>query len=165
MQHDVTPPDQPPADVLSSLGRHHSRTGALALAATEVLVRRMHLGGAAMVFPAGADHAEFARMVPEKARAFADAGTALLNQTVLIGQELTGLALREAARGARVAAEVLASPTPMGLLATQADAARAWFGQWVAGAGAMARLALEAHAAVMAPIDQAAAANVKRLRG
>jgi predicted RNA-binding Zn ribbon-like protein len=165
MQHGMMPPDQPPADVLSSLGRHHSRAGALALAAAEVLVRRMHLGGAAMVFPAGADHAEFARMVPEKARAFADAGAALLEQAVLIGRELTDLALQEAARGAAVAAEVLASPTPMGLLATQADAAHAWFGQWVVGAGAMVRLTLEAHAAVMAPIHQAAAANVERLRG
>jgi hypothetical protein len=165
MQHGMTTPNSPASDILSTVGQHQSRTGALALAATEVVVRRMHLGGAAMVSPATADHAEFARMVPEKARAFADAGAALIDQAARIGRELAGFALDEAARGTAVAANVLASRTPAGMVAAQADAARAWLGQWVACSGAMVRLMLDAQAAVMAPIHQAATANVERLRG
>jgi len=169
MQHGMTTPDLPngdgiEGDLLASVGRHHSRTGALALAATEVVVRRLQLGGAAMVWPATADHAEFARIVPEKARAFADAGTALIDQTARITGELVRLALDEASRGAAATVSVCTSGSPAGLVAAQADAARAWLGQWLAGTSALLRLTLEAQGAVMAPIHRAATANVERLR-
>jgi hypothetical protein len=69
--------------------RNSGQTVELTLAAAEVVFCRMSLGGFAMVNPAGADHHKFARMVPEKTRAFSDASSILNSRAAQIGQEVT----------------------------------------------------------------------------
>lgn len=152
------------ADVLSSAGRSSSQTLELTLAAAEVVFRRVTLGGFAMVDPGGADYAEFARMVPEKTRAFSDAGSILVSQSAQIGWEMTRFIADEVTLAAETATEILANPNPARMLATQADAGMSWAARLAALPHAMCRLALEAQAATMAPIHHVAADNVERLR-
>ncbi|MDN3564773.1 hypothetical protein ACFQY5_15830 [Paeniroseomonas aquatica] len=151
-------------DVLASANRNSSQTGELALAAAEVVLRRMTLGGIAMVNPAGADHAEFARMVPEKTRAFADAGTALASQSARMGEAMARFLVEESAFMAKAAGSVMASGHAGGMMAAQAQATMAWFGRMAVQSGAMCLLALEAQGAALAPIHRAATGNATRLR-
>lgn len=152
------------SDVLASAGRNSSQTSELAMAATEVVLRRMTLGGFAMVNPAGADHAEFARMVPEKTKAFADAGTVLANQSARMGEVMARFLVEESAFMAKAAGSVMASGHAGGMMAAQAQVAMAWFGRMTAQSGAMCLLALEAQGAALAPIHRAATGNATRLR-
>jgi hypothetical protein len=124
----ITPNQSATSDVLSTAGRNSSQTGELALAAAEVVFRRMTLGGFAMVDPVSADHAEFARMVPEKAKAFSAAGSILAHQSAQIGQAMARFMVDEASLAAKAAASLLTSPNPGGMIAAQAEAALAWDG-------------------------------------
>jgi hypothetical protein len=148
----------------TTAGRNSSRHGELARAAAEVVMRRMALGGFAVVDPANADHGEFARMMPEKTRAFADAGAVLVNHSNQIGQEVARFMAAEAALLGQTAATILASPGPAGIMAAQMAAASAWFGRLATQSSAICLLALEAQGAVLAPIHRAATDNAERLR-
>jgi hypothetical protein len=148
----------------ATAGRNSSRSGELARASAEVVLRRMALGGFAVADPASADHGEFGRMMPEKTRAFTDAGAVLFSHSTRIGQEAARFMAAEAALMGRTAAAILASPNPGGSMAAQMAAAGAWFDRLAAQSGAMCLLALEAQDAVMAPIHRAATDNAERLR-
>ena len=151
-------------DLLSTANRNSSQTGELAMAAAEVVFRRMTLGGLAMVNPNGADHAEFARMVPEKTKAFSDAGSILASQTARIGQTVAQFMVEEASLATRTAATILSGRNPAGMMAAQVEAAMAWAGRLAAQSGALCVLAMQAQGAALAPIHTAATANVERLR-
>lgn len=153
-----------PSDLLASAGRNSSQTSELAMAATEVVMRRMALGGIAMVNPATADHAEFAMMVPEKTKAFADAGAALATQSARLGEAMARYMVEESAILARTAGSVMAGGHPGGMLLAQAQAAMAWAGRMAAQTNAVCLLALEAQGATLAPIHRTATANATRLR-
>src|ERR1700733_14863923 len=94
-------------DFLSAARRNSSQTVELTLAATEVVFRRMTLGGFAMVNPVGADHDEFARMVPEKTRAFSDAGSVLISRAAQIGQEVAQFIANEITLASEAATAVI----------------------------------------------------------
>jgi len=151
-------------EVLSSAGRNASGSGQLALASAEVVMRRMALGGSAMLNPAKADHGEFARMVPEKARAFTDAGKILFGQAALIGQECARFAAEEVMIAARSAAGLMFGAGPAGFLAGQSAAAIASAQRFATQTGAICLMALTAQAEAMASIHRVAADNVDRLR-
>ena len=151
-------------DMLASATRNSSQTGELAMAAAEVVLRRMTLGGFALVNPAGADHAEFARMVPEKAKAFTDAGSVLASQSARMGEAMARFLVEESALMAKAAGSVLAGGHPGGMVAAQAEVAMAWVGRMAVQSGAMCLLALEAQGAALAPIHLAATGNATRLR-
>jgi hypothetical protein len=151
-------------DCLATVGRNSSQTRELTLASAEVVLRRMTLGGFAMINPAGADHDEFNRMVPEKTEAFAAAASILIRQSVQIGQELARMLVDHAFVASESASAALGSAHPGGMLAAQADVATSWAARMAARCGAMCLLALETQGAVLAPIHRAATDNVERLR-
>jgi hypothetical protein len=151
-------------DFLLAARYHSSQIVELTLAAAEVVFRRMTLGGFAMVNPAGADHDEFARMVPEKARAFSDAGSILISRAAQIGQEMTRFIGDEIRLASEAATAVIMTPDPASMIVVQADAAVSWAARLGTLPRAMCLLALEAHAAALMPIHRAATDNVERLR-
>ncbi len=151
-------------DFLSAARRNYSQTVELTLAAAEVVFRRMTLGGFAMVNPPGADYDEFARMVPEKAGAFSDAGSILIYRTAQIGQEVTRFVADEIMRAAEAATAVMTTPDPAGMIAGQADAGVSWAARLATLPRAIGLLALEAQAAALTPIHRTATDNVERLR-
>jgi Phasin protein len=144
-------------------GRNSSRHGEMAVASAQVVAKRMTLGAQAMFNPAGADHAEFARMMPEKARAFTDAGFILLKKSLAIMSEMSRFALDETGRTAQAACTMAACRTPQSLLAAQTRYATGWFSRVTAHSMALSVLTLRAQGAAMKPVHRAATANAERL--
>jgi hypothetical protein len=151
-------------DLLSTAGRNSNQTVELALAAVEVVFRRMTLGGFAMVNPAGADHVEFARMVPEKAQAFSDAGSIMMSRSAEIGHEMARFMTEQMKFAAQAASAVLTASGPAGMIAAQADASMSLARRLTMLPQMLGLLALETQAAAMAPIHRTATDNVARLR-
>jgi hypothetical protein len=152
------------SDFLLTADQNSSQTTELTLAAAEVVVRRMTLGGFALVNPAAADHAEFARMVPEKTRAFSDAGSILISHSEQIRRKMGRPVADEVTLAAQAATAVLTAPTPVSMIAVQVDAGISWAARLATLPRVMGLLALEAQTAAMAPIHRAATDNVERLR-
>lgn len=164
MEHSKLSSEAAMDDFLSIARRNASQTVELTLAAAEVVFRRMTLGGFAMVYPAGVDHHEFARMVPEKTLAFSDAGSILISRAARIGQEVGRFIVEEITLASDVATAVITTADPASMIVVQADAGVSWAARLATLPRAICLLALEAQAAALAPIHRAATDNVERLR-
>jgi hypothetical protein len=150
--------------VLAAANLNARQSSDLALAAGKVVAKRVALGVAGALNPSAADHAEFARMVPEKRDAFSAAGAILLKQAENVGRTLTRLVSDEMQATANATMAVLAAGvTPAGLATAQHRFVVAWFARASAGFAAIGMLSLHAQAAAMAPICQQVAVNVDRL--
>ena len=79
-----------------------------------------------MVNPFNADHAEFARMVPEKAQAFADAGTAILQRSSDVVQQMANYAVTEMSIAMTSTVGMIACRTPVALAAAQSKFLLGW---------------------------------------
>ena len=149
------------ADVAATQGKH----GELALASGDVVAKRMALGAAAMADPLHADHTEFARMIPEKAHAFSDAGVVLLQRSGAAVQQVARFAANELALATRATMALAACRTPAELAAAQARLLTAWFGRAMSQSIELNAMAVRSQAAVMAPVHRTAIANARRLGG
>jgi hypothetical protein len=137
--------------------------GDIAIAASHVIAKRVALGMAAAFDPTLHDHAEFARMVPEKVAAFSGASMVMLTQSRETSQHIAHVVSREVMTTARASVEMAGCRSPAALALAQGRFARAWFGraasQWIA----LGIRAFEAQSAAMAPIRQTVVANAERL--
>jgi hypothetical protein len=149
---------------VSVAGKNSTQTGELTVAAAEVVFRRMTLGFFAVINPRVADHAEFARMVPEKTRAFSDSGSVLFTKSMQIGQRLSQYAADETSHTAKTMAAIWTSRNPVDIMAAQANGAMSCFRRMAAHSEAICLWSMEAQGAAVAPIHRAATDNVKRLR-
>jgi O-methyltransferase involved in polyketide biosynthesis len=140
-----------------------SRSGDLALAASQVVAKRMALGIAGALNPADADHAEFARMVPEKIDAFSAVGVVMRQQTDHVAREFTRLASDEMQLAAQATMSLAGCTTPGALAAAQHALMVGWFERAAANVVAMGMLTLQAQEAAMAPLHTQVAVNVDRL--
>lgn len=137
--------------------------GNLAVAAGQVIAKRVALGVAAAVNPMTADHAEFARMVPEKVEAFSAAGMVLVAQSEQLRSQITRFATHEVITAARATFEMATSLNPATLMEAQGRFAQAWFGRAHSNFMALGMMALRAQAAALSPLQTAVAANTERL--
>ena len=152
-------------DTMVDVGTNHGTAGELALASGEVVAKRMALGAAAMVDPFNADHAEFARMVPEKAQAFAAAGTAVLQRSSDVMQQMANFAVAEMSIAMKSTMDMLGCRTPTALAAAQSKFLLGWLSRSLSQSAAMGAFAVRSQAAVMAPVHKTATANARRLKG
>ena len=150
-------------DVFAVATRNASRGGNLAIAASQVLAKRVALGMAAALDPLGADHVEFARIIPEKVEAFSAAGMIMLQQSNQANGQMTRLASDEVVTTARATMAMAGCASPAALAAAQGRFALAWFDRAASNFIAMGMLALSAQDAAMTPIRQMVAANAERL--
>jgi hypothetical protein len=157
------PQDDSIGGVFAAATLNASRTGDLARSASHVVAKRVALGVAGALNPVAADHAEFARMVPEKMEAFSAMGTILRRQSDHVGRELTRLASDEMQATARASLAFAGCATPAALAAAQHGFMVAWFERAAANFVAMGMLTLNAQEAAMAPIHAQVAENVDRL--
>jgi hypothetical protein len=148
---------------MSVAGTNVRKTQELLAASGQVVAKRMTLGAAALVNPATADHAEFARMVPEKAKAFSEAGAAWLRWSGAISGHMSSFVSRELLTATQAAAEMALCRTPTSLAAAQHRFATAWFARAVSHSIALGSLSARSHSAAMAPVHRAATANARRL--
>jgi hypothetical protein len=144
-------------------GTNGRKGGELAVAAGKVIAKRVALAAAAVVDPLNADHAEFARIIPEKATAFSSAGMAWLQGSSEAAQRISAFAASELATAATAALAIAGSKTPAGAIAAQRSFATAWFARVFSQSIALGSLAIKSQGAAMAPIYRAATANARRL--
>jgi hypothetical protein len=148
------------ARVAATNGR---KSGELAVAAGHVIARRMSLAAAAMIDPLNADHVEFAKIIPEKATAFSNAGMAWLQGSSEAAARISAFAASELAIAATAAVAIAGCSTPAGAIAAQSRFATAWFARMLSQSITLGSLAMRSQRATMAPIYRAATANARRL--
>lgn len=162
MNNTVSHPDS--VDGLLAMARQNAgQRDSMTTATTRIIARRVALGMSAALDPLHADHAEFARIVPEKVDAFATAGKAMLAQSDRASRQMLGMAFEEAISIAQATVEMSICSSPAVLACAQGKFASAWFERATANFIALGMAALTAQAAVMAPIRLAVADNSERL--
>jgi hypothetical protein len=144
-------------------GTNGRKGGVLAVAAREVVAKRVALAAAAIIDPLNADHVEFARIIPEKATAFSSAGMAWLQGSSEAAQRISAFAASELAMAATAAVAIAGCKTPAGIMAAQSRFATAWFARVFSQSIALGSLAMKSQGAAMAPLYRAATANARRL--
>lgn len=149
--------------MLDAATRNADTGNDIAIAAGEIIARRVILGIAAALDPMRADHAEFARMMPEKMEAFSAAGMIMLEQSNQFGWECSRIASDEVMTTARATLAMTNCTTPMAMAEAQGQFALAWLNRATSNFFAMGMLALGAQQAAMVPIQQTVAANTERL--
>jgi hypothetical protein len=135
----------------------------LAVAASQVIAKRVALGVTAAFDPAHADHAEFNRIMPEKMEAFAAASMIMLEKSSQAGWEITRLASDEVMTTAQATLSMAACANPVTMAEAQGKFALDWFTRAASNFFAMGMLALGVQQAAMVPIQQTVAANTRRL--
>ncbi len=143
--------------------RNAGRGGDLAVAAGQVIAKRVALGVAAVLDPLQADHVEFARMVPEKMEAFSAAGMIMLEHSDHVGRHMTRVVSDEVMTTAHATIAMAGCSSPAALAQVQGRFALDWFSRAAANVMAMGMLVLNAQSAAMNPILQTVTANVERL--
>ncbi len=151
--------------VISAATRNAGTGNNLAIAAGQVIARRMALGVAAALDPLRADHAEFGRMMPEKLEAFSAAGAILLEQSSQAGLELTRLASDEVMTTAKATLAIATCINPLAMVEAQTQFALSWLTRVESTFFAMGMMALGAQEAAMVPIRETVSANTERLSG
>jgi hypothetical protein len=142
------------------------RAGELGVNAGEVIAKRLALGAQALADPAGADHAEFSRMVTEKMTAFSQAGAASLAHSGKAASLAMNYVAGEIAASTRAAAAISrAADNPASLAVAGAGIMMDWFGRAFEQSLAVAGLAGQMQSAAMKPIHRTAKRNARRLKG
>jgi hypothetical protein len=149
--------------VLNAATRNVGVGNDIAIAAGQIIARRVALGMAAAFDPLGADHAEFGRMMPEKMEAFSAAGMIMLEQSSQAGWEFSRLASDEVMTTAQATLAMATCDSPMAMADAQGQFTLDWFSRAATNFFAMGLLALGAQQAAMVPIQQTIAANTERL--
>jgi len=149
--------------VLDAAARNADTSNDLAVAAGQIIARRITLGMAAAFDPIGADHAEFSRIVPEKLEAFSAASMIMLERSNHASWEITRIASDEAITTAQATLSIASCADPMAIAEAQRRFALAWFSRAAENFLAIGLLALGAQEAAMVPIRQTIAANSERL--
>jgi len=137
----------------------------IARASRHVIGKRMALGLQAALRPHRADHAEFARMVPEKVEAFSAAGKAMMQTSGEANRQILEDVSAEVMTAARAAAAMSRCANPADLAIAQGRFAYGWMGRATSRFMAMGMFAMSAQAAALAPIRQTVVANSERLAG
>lgn len=149
--------------VLDAAADNAASTNDLAIAAGNVIAKRVALGVAAAFDPLQADHTEFTRMVPEKVEAFSAAGMIMIEQSTQAVSEIARLATDEVVTTARATLSMADWISPVAIAQAQQRFALAWINRATTNFFNMGLLALGAQKAAMAPIQETIAANAKRL--
>jgi hypothetical protein len=129
-----------------------------------VIAFRAAMGVRGLADPANANHAELARLVPEKSEAMSASSIILFKQATEATHRATLFALDEFSAAADATTEIATCGDPSALATLQGNLAMAAFGRVLAQSIAMGTLAMAAQQAAMAPFHLAATANAKRLR-
>ena len=156
-----------PKKVLRNLvrARKNARQGAqLATAAGRVIASRTMKVAAGIANPAQMDHAELARMVPEKVGAFYASGAALAEHASRTATQLGTIAAEEWAALGRNFLTIANSRSPLKFAAANNASCVAALQRATSASVALAAAMLAAQHAVTAPIWDVVKANASRLR-
>lgn len=147
----------------AGFARSGGKVGEAGLAALAVVARRNKLMRAAFDDPARADHAELARMAPEKAAAAALAGVATLRGVARVQATLLRYWQREAQIAMQTGWRVVRAGTPDAALRVQQDALARAAQRSTSLAAALTELTSIGVAGSLAPFHRRVTANARRL--
>lgn len=136
---------------------------ALAQATGHVIAKRAALGAAAIANPAQADHAEFARIVPEKVAAFSASAMTLMRCSQEMAQQAARFATSELASATAAVADLARCRSPAAAAAVQGRFATAWMFRALSQSIAVGALAMRSYGDVITPMHRVAVNNSKRL--
>lgn len=136
---------------------------ALAQAAGHVVAKRTALGLSAMSNPARADHAELARIVPEKMAAFSASAATLMRCSGEMAEQAARFTSSEMANATEAAADLARCRTPAAAIAVQSRFATAWLFRALSQSIAVGALAMRSYGDAMTPVHQVAIRNSRRL--
>jgi len=147
----------------AAVTRNTGRGNDVATATRHVIGKRVALGMAAAMNPIGADHAEFAQIIPEKVEAFTSSSAILLERSNQASRTMSRLVSDEMATASRAVTTLIGCSNPAALVEAQCNIARAWFERAASSFLGFGMLALNAHDAALAPIRHTVVANSERL--
>jgi hypothetical protein len=150
-------------DMLDLATRTAGSGNDLAIAAGQVIAKRVALGVAAAINPMAANHTEFARMVPEKVEAFSSAGMAMFEHFGEFGNRIACFASNEVTTTTRATIEMATCFDPLSMLEAQTRFVQAWWDRATANMLTFGMMTLSAQTATLNPIRHAVAANTERL--
>jgi len=137
----------------------------IARASQHVIRKRVALGVQAALRPHRADHAEFARIIPEKVEAFSAAGKVLMEKSSEANRQILEDVSLEVMTAASAVAAMSRCANPADLAIAQGKFAYGWMGRATSRFIEMGMLAMSAQAAALAPIRQTVVENSERLAG
>jgi O-methyltransferase involved in polyketide biosynthesis len=153
-------------DGVSALAIHNMTCGDdIARASHHVITKRVRLGLQAALRPHRADHAEFARIIPEKVEAFSAAGKVMMQKSGEANRQIIEDVSLEVMTAAKAAAAMSRCSNPADLAMAQGKFAYGWMGRATSRFIAMSAFAMSAQAAALAPIRQTVVENSERLAG
>jgi O-methyltransferase involved in polyketide biosynthesis len=137
----------------------------IARASHHVIRKRVALGVQAALRPHRADHAEFARIIPEKVEAFSAAGKVMMEKSGEANRQILEDVSAEVMTAASAVVSMSQCSNPIDLAAAQGRFAYGWLGRATSRFIAMGEFAMSAQAAALAPIRQTVVENSERLAG
>lgn len=137
--------------------------GEMTVAASSVIGRRTALAAAALREPHRADHAELARMGPEKIAAFGEAGAAIAMEMWRLQRDTLAFIAAQAQEATRVALTLSTAPTLLHAIGTQSSYVAETLDRTAHETATIAGRALTIGAIGAAPIHRKATANARRL--
>jgi O-methyltransferase involved in polyketide biosynthesis len=137
----------------------------IARASHHVIRKRVALGVQAALRPHRADHAEFARIIPEKVEAFSAAGKVLMEKSSEANRQILEDVSLEVMTAASAVAAMSRCANPADLAIAQGKFAYGWMGRATSRFIEMGLLAMSAQAAALAPIRETVVQNSERLAG
>ncbi len=137
----------------------------IARASRHVIGKRVALGVQAALRPHRADHAEFARIVPEKVEAFSAAGKVMMEKSSEAGRQILKDVSLEVITAATAVAAMSRCANPADLAIAQGKFASEWMGRATSRFIDMGLFAMSAQAAALAPIRETVVQNSERLAG
>jgi hypothetical protein len=139
--------------------------GEMMRVAGEVVAARMDILAAGLADPSKADLAEIALMSTEKVEAATVSAAALTRGLGEVGDTLARQAAEEMEIAGRAARSMASSPTPQAFVEAQAAWMTGWFGRAASRSVSLTGELLKVQAEAWKPIQDAAAANARRLKG
>jgi hypothetical protein len=150
----------------SAMALHNMSCGEdIARASRHVIGKRVALGVQAALRPHRADHAEFARIIPEKVEAFSAAGKVMMEKSGEANRRIIEDVSAEVMTAASAVVSMSQCSNPIDLAAAQGRFAYGWLGRATSRFIAMSEFAMGAQAAALAPIRQTVVENSERLAG
>jgi len=151
---------------VSAMAIHNMTCGDdIARASRHVISKRVAMGVQAALRPHRADHAEFARIIPEKVEAFSAAGKVMMQKSREANRQILEDVSAEVMTAASAVVSMSRCANPADLAIAQGKFASAWMGRATSRFIEMGMFAMSAQAAALAPIRQTVVENSERLAG
>ena len=115
------------SDMLAGASRSVSNTRALAVDSSQIVTKRVALWMMAAMDPREANHAEFARMIPEKIEAFSAAGMIVIKQVNEANQRMKRMVADEAVATAHASIAMASCSSLTALIAAQGRFVQSWY--------------------------------------